>query len=119
MKQNYNFQRYFLLLILFLFTTAAFAQQASISGKVNDDKGEPLTGAIIELRRVSDSVLVKANVSDFKGDFLFENQKEGNYYLRISMLGFKSYRTENFTYDGSTTKIIPAIGLGSGSVTLS
>ena len=60
-----NFTQQLVIRFLLFFTPfipfAAFAQTGSVSGKVTDDKNEPLTGAIAELRNADDSSLAKVN----------------------------------------------------------
>ena len=82
----------FLFFIPFLFTqTNLFSQQSIISGKLTDINNDPLTGAITELRNANDSLLTKVNVADENGQFTFENIKAGNYFLKISLLGFNIF----------------------------
>ena len=109
----------FLLFIYFLFVHAnSFGQQSSISGKIIDKSNEPLTAAIAELRNTSDSSLVKVNVTDGKGQFTFTNIKAGNYFLKISLLGFEAFKSNVISYDGTSAKEIPIIKLSESSVNL-
>ena len=109
-----NFKYIFL---LFLITgTSSFGQVISL--KITDDKGEPLTGVIGELRNSSDSTLAKVNVADINGSVAFENVKAGNYFLKASLLGFNTYRSSDFTYDGTQTKELSTVKLTSSSISL-
>src|SRR4051812_33846726 len=92
-----------------LFYSQAFGQSAAVSGKVTDDKNEPLTGAVVELRNSADSTLAKVNVADASGLFAFENVKAGKYFIRTSLVGFMPHRSESFTYDGTSSKQFPTI----------
>ncbi len=96
----------------------AFAQTAPITGKITDANGEPLTGAVAELRNQKDSTLSKVNVADAKGEFAFENVKAGNYYVKSTFIGFNAYLSTAFEFDGATAKQIPVIKLTSSATNL-
>jgi iron complex outermembrane recepter protein len=108
------------LVVLLLLTGVLFvnAQDSNISGKVSSEKGEMLTGAVAELRNTSDSTLAKAAVADLKGNYLLENVKAGKYYIRVSFLGYDPHITESFTFDGTKTKVIPEIKMGTSAIML-
>ncbi len=109
----------FLLISLLIFINGnVFGDQYNLSGKVSDDKNEPLTGTIVELRSSMDSVLVKANVADANGKFIFENVGAGKYFLKFSLLGFSTYTTKEISFDGTSSRELPEIKLKPSSVTL-
>lgn len=66
------------------------AQNASVSGIINDENKEPVAFANILLLQ-QDSVLVKGVTSNDQGNYVIENISEGNYILNISLLGFRPY----------------------------
>lgn len=68
---------------LILFSVYGRAQEASINGKVIDEKGLPIPGATIVLKGTSSSV-----VTDFDGTFQITAPKNG--ILTISFIGFKA-----------------------------
>jgi len=81
---------YFLLVGLFVFTTA-FAQQATVSGTVTTPEGKAVSGGDVFLLKAADSSLVKyAPVKD--GAFALDAVPAGQYLLKISSLGFVEYR---------------------------
>ena len=84
-----------------------------------DDQNLPLTGVITELLNANDSSLTKVNVTDTKGNFSFENIKTGKYFLKTSLIGFTPYRSEAFSHNGTSEKILAAIKLKVSSITLS
>jgi len=106
------------LILALFFHNNSFAQGGSVSGKITDDKNEPLTGSIAELRNTSDSSLAKVNVADINGVYTFVNVKAGNYFLKTSLLGFTSYAGKEFTYDGTSDKEMPTVKMSSSSTTL-
>ncbi len=78
-------------LLVFL-TTAAFAQQITVSGNVKETTGEPIIGA---------SVLVKGTttgtITDLDGNFTLSNVAEGA-ELEISFIGYVSQTIKASTY---------------------
>lgn len=117
---NYKFYhlKYFLLIPFLLVCMYSFSQQAMLSGKITDEHNEPLTGAIAELRNAKDSSLTKVNVADGRGQFTFVDIKAGNYFLKISLLGFVTFKSDVFSYDGKSAKEIPVIKLPKSAVNL-
>src|SRR6187399_3121421 len=108
---------FFIFIFIFIFISGfAFGAEPVISGKVTDDKNESLTGAVAELRNSKDSTLVKASVADANGKFTFENIAEGKYFLKLSFLGFETYNSKEISYDGLSSKELPAIKLATSSV---
>jgi iron complex outermembrane recepter protein len=108
------------LIILLLFIancTLSFGQTPAISGTISDENKNSLTGAVAELRRASDSLLVKVNVTDANGAFSFQNIKADDYFLKITLLGYTPFRSEIFSYDGNNEKKFP-LSLSSTTVKL-
>ncbi|MCS7004501.1 MAG: TonB-dependent receptor [Cytophagales bacterium] len=79
--------------VFFFFLIGCFfhlkAQQLSISGKVTDENGAPLSGATIILNQT-----FKGTVSDAEGNYTLSNLKPGTYTITFSYLGYES-KTEN------------------------
>ncbi len=63
----------------------------SITGKVTDTDGEPIFYATAAIYNQSDSTVVSAESTDANGLFEIKKVKDGQYYLVISMLGYKEY----------------------------
>jgi len=64
--------------------------QHSLSGTVKaDDGGEPLPGAHVVIENT-----FRAASTDLQGGFLFKNLPEGTYTLRVSYIGFETFRKE-------------------------
>ena len=78
-----------LTMMLCLIAMAASMNAQSISGKLVDEKNEPLTYANIVLQQ-ADSTFVKGETSDEKGGFRIEAPKPGSYLLSISSVGYRS-----------------------------
>ena len=107
---------YFISFIFFSYS--ASAQSGIISGKITDEKNEPLTGAVAELRNVSDSSLAKVNVADAEGKYIFSNVKQGDYYLKTTLTGFTQYSGSAFAYDGASEKQMTTVRMNVSTTTL-
>jgi iron complex outermembrane recepter protein len=102
--------------IILISASSSFA--AAVSGKITDDKNEPLPGVVAELRNAKDSSLAKVNVTDAKGEYTFINIKAGNYFLKTSLVGFAPYRSEVFAYDGTSEKQMTVVKMNTSSIEL-
>ena len=65
---------------------------ATISGMVNNSNNKALQSVTISLLKANDSTLVKTAITDAKGNYEIVTNKEGNFLLSYSSIGFeKSY----------------------------
>ena len=88
-----------LLLLTFaiLATMNSFAQNdRKIKGSVLDEKSETIPYANVLLLKAKDSTLAKAATTDVDGNFIFEDFKDNQYLLKISMVGFKEFYSPKF-----------------------
>ena len=76
-------------MMLCLIGMAASMNAQSISGKLVDEKNEPLAYANIVLQQ-ADSTFVNGQTSDEKGGFRFSKVSAGDYRLVISSLGYQT-----------------------------
>ena len=76
------------LLILSL-SQQLYGQSYSLSGRLYDDKLEPLASGTVVLLNPTDSTLEFFGVSNRAGFFQIRTIKEGNYLLQASFIGFK------------------------------
>src|SRR6478672_6322588 len=106
--------RIILFSILFFLCNAVFAQQFSV--KVNAAQQQPLAGATIELKKKSDSSLVKTALTSKEGIGLFENLGEGEFYFVIAHVGYETLQTPAVVLP--TTKNTQTYTLRSKSETL-
>ncbi len=87
-------KRFVSALFLSLITVLSFAQTQSgeLSGKITDDKGEPLYNANIVVKK--NGVFISGAATDFDGFYSIKPLAPGNYDVEVSSLGFaKSIRT--------------------------
>lgn len=73
----------------------AHAQQGRVLGRLLTAEGEiGIEFASVALLTVTERNTVKGTFTDVTGDFSFEQIKPGEYILRASMVGFKSYESD-------------------------
>ncbi|MDQ4139478.1 MAG: TonB-dependent receptor, partial [Bacteroidota bacterium] len=75
----------------------SFSQQASVSGRLKDDGGKPISFANVLLLQSQDSALYKGTLSDEAGNFNFINVANGTYLIKSVMLGYKPNIVPAFT----------------------
>lgn len=108
--QSHRSGKAYWLLLFFLFVyTSAWAQQATIAGKVMEAADKPMGFANVLLLKAADSSLVKGTLSDESGAFLFDGIDVGRYKVVASMVGFgKSKAMEtNVTTASEAIKLNP------------
>ena len=78
-----------LLGIALLFLSPALLAQNQLSGKVTDADGQPMTGAHVTL-----SPGYLGNYSDADGNYSIRGIKSGDYTLKVTFVGFETYKQE-------------------------
>jgi outer membrane receptor protein involved in Fe transport len=79
----------------------SFAQKLhTITGKIVDEKAVVVPFAVVQLLNISDTSKVKMVAADIDGSYRIEQVKDGNYALSISIVGFKTKKTERFVLNG-------------------
>jgi len=114
----------FLSLILFFFISTASFSQNFIKGTVSDSAQGPIPFCAMALLNAKDSSLVKGNVSDSAGNFVFEKIKAGNYFIKFNNVGYKSSASTTFTVDSLSAITLPtqtlrAVGVNLKEVSIS
>lgn len=85
MKNNYTF---ILFMGIFLcLSSALYAQQFQVNGRVINKDKEALEGATIIF--YAHDTIASATISNKKGDFKIEHLPKGSYFYQISLLGYK------------------------------
>ena len=67
------------------------AQRFNIKGMVADTAKKPLESATVLLMSIKDSSLVSFARTKEKGDFEIKNVVQGQYFLKITFVGYKNY----------------------------
>lgn len=80
-----------LILISLLTAQLAFAQKFSIKGQVTDSSNTVLPSSTVMLLSQKDSTLVNFGVSDRNGFFEVKNVGAGDYFLKITFVGYATY----------------------------
>ncbi len=111
------------LFLLLLSAVTAFSQPLTtgkITGQISDNAQKVVEFANVTLHRAADSSLAKGVLSTERGLFEFENITEGRYFVRVSQLGYQSFKSPYFqvTAENPTIKLA-AIQLEESSKTLS
>lgn len=78
-----------LLVIATLFIIVSGYSQKLISGKIINEKGEPLAYATVAMLNPGDSTLMFFGVTNTEGKYQIKNIKEGKYILQFSYVGMK------------------------------
>ena len=86
------------ILALIVFTSSAICQDksATIQGKVLDKAQKPVPAVTITLLRSKDKGIAKTGITNADGSFELEGLKPGNYFLKISSVGFADLTGDAF-----------------------
>lgn len=105
-------------LMLLLISVAATAQ-GKLSGKLLDDKQQPVGFANIVVLKLPDSSLASTGLTDKNGTFSINTPIAGSYTLKITAIGFKTINTTAFAVnDINSSKDFGSIGLTTEAKTL-
>ncbi|HEV7350860.1 outer membrane beta-barrel protein [Telluribacter sp.] len=64
---------------------------STLTGQVADPAGAAVEFATVTLHRSADSVVVKSDYSNENGEFKMAGVSGGNYYVQVSMVGYKRF----------------------------
>ncbi len=97
----------FLLTLLFTFQiTLGFTQinGNKVSGKVMEESTKlPLSFAFVTILHQGDSLILKGDITDNKGEFSLDSLAEGQYYLVVSLLGYDTIISQPFPVPASNS----------------
>lgn len=105
----------FLLMINYAYPQTVTAR---ISGRVQDGNKKPADGATVTLLHATDSTEIKSMLVNADGSFVFNNLKDDTYWLAISSVGFKKYRSAHISIVHQANVLLPVIALLPTSTTL-
>jgi outer membrane receptor protein involved in Fe transport len=74
---------------------AALAQGGSVAGKVSDDRGVALSGAVVGIERIG-----KSTVTGPTGSYVLDGVPSGTQVVRVRLIGYRS-QTANVTVRGT------------------
>ncbi|WP_412466201.1 TonB-dependent receptor domain-containing protein [Pedobacter sp. KLB.chiD] len=102
----------FTLMACLMVCGASFAQKLNkLSGKIVDEKTVPVPFAMVRVLNYPDTGLVKSVSTNIDGEFSIDQLKNGDYILSISIVGFKSKKTDRFSLNGDLN--LPVISIES------
>src|SRR5699024_386483 len=84
-------------LFVAFFANMAFAQTGSITGKVTNEKGEPVPTANVLLMETNQGA-----ATNLEGEYTISNVDPGTYTLRVTFVGYKDYKTKVTVEAGQT-----------------
>jgi hypothetical protein len=107
-------------IVLFSLSHLALLKASTIiEGIVKDSLFQPMEVATVSLFRATDSVFVKAELTNVDGKFEFADIPAGMYYVMISYLGYQDYKSDNFSIEeGQTSFTIPEVQLMGNGLSL-
>lgn len=96
-----------LLVLTTFFSINCFGQ---ITGKVSTAKEDAVPFANVVLLSAKDSTIIIGTATDENGIFQLNTSKTGEFYLKISSIGYQSYQSKPFTFNNSSIQL-PSIQL--------
>lgn len=100
-----NYKAIIWLLAACITSLNVIAREGNVSGKIKDNEGKSLATANVVLLKAADSTLVKAGLSDEQGAFSFDAVPDGNYILRVTLIGYEKYASEKINITGSDVTV--------------
>jgi hypothetical protein len=77
-----------IVLLIFSLYSGVYAQEATLTGRVVDEKHAPLDLATVNLLRARDSTILKTDFPDDKGQYTFGNLPPGEYLISAVLIGY-------------------------------
>lgn len=105
--------RFITFCLLIIGQSPLFSQTYSISGQIKDESGEGIPFATFILKSASDSIMVKADVTDEEGKFNIEMIQQGKYFAESSYVGLMTYVSKPF--DLNSNYVLPTITLAANT----
>src|SRR5690554_4942367 len=89
-----------LIITSLLMTQFLFAQQATLTGMVQDSEQSPVPFATVSLIQLPDSILVTGTTTELDGSFLLSSQISGDHVIKFSAIGFQDRFSDSFVCTG-------------------
>lgn len=107
------------IVLIYMFICINYSHASSIYGLVKDSSDKAVEVATVSLFKVADSTLVKAELTDVDGKFSFVEIPAGEYFIKVSFLGYSDFKSNSFSVISSDNQInIPEILLQNGGINL-
>lgn len=109
---------YYCLILQTIQVAAQSTSGTKIDGKITTINNETLPYANVILFNSSDSNMVKGTITTEEGLFVMENVAAGNYYVSVSVIGYKTYKSDMFSLSSNENKKFGTIKLEEESISL-
>ena len=86
---------FYILLLLVVSSKTSSARPGSVSGKIVDEVGKPVSAVSVILFRSTDSAVLKTELTDEKGEFALTLLDNGNYFIKTFLTGYDLYNSGN------------------------
>jgi hypothetical protein len=106
-------------IVLVLLITSIAAQAQNIRGKVCFEKDKtPVQFATVALVQMPDSTMITGVITLTDGGYLLEKVKPGNYYIRVSFVGYKTNAKKVLVEEGQKEIVADTIFLAETTTSL-
>lgn len=95
-------KRIYFVFALIITAQLVHAQSFTIRGRLTDTNNEGLPNATMLLLKAADSTMVNYALTSLEGDFEIRNVNRGNYFLRISYVGYATLNLPVEAPEGQT-----------------
>ena len=94
------------LICVILICNMGYSQRGSVSGVVQDElQGTPIAHAGVMLLHATDSLLIKGAITEQDGSFEIEGIPNGNYLLKIALIGYEEWFSPPYTISSEKSKV--------------
>ena len=99
-----------ILMLVFVYASPLHAQ-ITLSGRVQDDSGSPVSFVNVQLLVAADSSFYKGGIADEEGNYLFDAVRPGNYLLYVSLIGYHHHISELLDIAGVGSQQLESVTL--------
>jgi len=91
--------------ILLLFSGIASAQSGKISGKITTSNKKAIESVLVSLLNANDQTLVKTQISETDGSFVFESLAPNDYFIVIEDSAYKIFQSQSLSISTEKSEI--------------
>lgn len=91
--------------IVFMISAQLAWAAGGISGKIVNEKNDPLEGVTTYLINSANDIILKTAITQKNGQYAFENVVAGSYYVEAKMIGYSVSRSTVVTFNQSRQQI--------------
>lgn len=88
-------------LLFFALLLVLTSNAQTLNGKILDAKKSPVIYATVLLQNTIDNTVIKTDISDTNGIYLFQSVNPGNYTISVSAIGYKNAKSNSFIIDSA------------------